>query len=238
MMDASATDRVQVIVDGRTAEVPRGTTVLQAARNAGIDIPTMCEHEKLAGFGACRLCQVELVKGKRSRVVGLVDAPGQRFVFSLFDTDEIWSADFSQGNTPVISRFSGATSGGTVRGSPSPSFILAILASGSVLLVHSSFDSFLPLRLRSRWIRSSIVGGAYYGRHAVLRLRTAGPPWGKRTAVQPWAEWANPSRVEYVDPSPPNITGPCAQRIRHSHDLLFGLGTLAALTKHRWNRTD
>ena len=48
-----------------------------------------------------------LADGKRSRVVGLVDAPGQRFVFSLFDTDEIWSADFSQGNTPVISRFSG-----------------------------------------------------------------------------------------------------------------------------------
>ena len=43
-----------------------------------------------------------LADGKRSRVVGLVDAPGQRFVFSLFDTDEIWSADFSQGNTPAI----------------------------------------------------------------------------------------------------------------------------------------
>ncbi|WLG48334.1 cytochrome D1 domain-containing protein [Pseudomonas sp. FP1742] len=44
---------------------------------------------------------------KRSRVVGLVDAPGQRFVFSLFDTGEIWSADFSQGSTPRISRFTG-----------------------------------------------------------------------------------------------------------------------------------
>ncbi|CAD5200216.1 cytochrome D1 domain-containing protein [Pseudomonas sp. FEN] len=43
---------------------------------------------------------------KRSRVVGLVDAPGQRFVFSLFDTGEIWSADFSQGLTPRITRFS------------------------------------------------------------------------------------------------------------------------------------
>ena len=42
---------------------------------------------------------------KRSRVVGLVDAPGQRFVFSLFDTGEIWTADFSLGNTPQISRF-------------------------------------------------------------------------------------------------------------------------------------
>src|ERR1700676_4573415 len=41
-----------------------------------------------------------------------------------------------------------------------PSFILAILASGSVGLVQSSFDSFLPLRLRSSRMRSSIVGVA------------------------------------------------------------------------------
>lgn len=42
---------------------------------------------------------------KHSRVVGVVDAPDRRFVFSLFDTGEIWIADFSQGNTPAISRF-------------------------------------------------------------------------------------------------------------------------------------
>jgi protein NirF len=46
-----------------------------------------------------------LPDGKRSRVVGLVDAPGQRFVFSLFDTGEIWSADFSHGTPPTITRF-------------------------------------------------------------------------------------------------------------------------------------
>ena len=46
-----------------------------------------------------------MADGKRSRVVGLVDAPGQRFVFSLFDTGEIWSADFSHGNPPHITRF-------------------------------------------------------------------------------------------------------------------------------------
>jgi protein NirF len=46
-----------------------------------------------------------MADGKRSRVVGLVDAPGQRFVFSLFDTGEIWSADFSHGNPPRVTRF-------------------------------------------------------------------------------------------------------------------------------------
>src|SRR5207237_670476 len=39
-----------------------------------------------------------------------------------------------------------------------PSFILVILESGSVLLIQSSFESFLPLRPRSRRMRSSIVG--------------------------------------------------------------------------------
>lgn len=43
--------------------------------------------------------------GKRSKVVGLVDAPGERFVFSLWDTGEIWIADFSKGDTPALTRF-------------------------------------------------------------------------------------------------------------------------------------
>ncbi|WP_435100182.1 cytochrome D1 domain-containing protein [Arhodomonas sp. AD133] len=42
--------------------------------------------------------------GERSKVVGLVDAPGNRFVFSLFDAGEIWIADFSAGDTPEITR--------------------------------------------------------------------------------------------------------------------------------------
>ncbi|WP_114098077.1 cytochrome D1 domain-containing protein [Thalassospira profundimaris] len=41
----------------------------------------------------------------RSKVIGLVDAPGNRFVFSLWDTGEIWIADFSAGNTPSVTRY-------------------------------------------------------------------------------------------------------------------------------------
>ncbi len=43
--------------------------------------------------------------GKRSKVVGLVDAPGQKFIFSLYDSGEIWVADFANGNTPAIRKF-------------------------------------------------------------------------------------------------------------------------------------
>ena len=47
-----------------------------------------------------------LADGSRnSRVVGVIDAPGRRFIYSLFDTHETWLLDFSQGNTPKITRF-------------------------------------------------------------------------------------------------------------------------------------
>ncbi len=43
--------------------------------------------------------------GDRSKVVGLVDAPGQRFVFSLYDAGEIWIADLTDPKTPKITKF-------------------------------------------------------------------------------------------------------------------------------------
>ncbi|MFO0996972.1 MAG: cytochrome D1 domain-containing protein [Alphaproteobacteria bacterium] len=43
--------------------------------------------------------------GARSKVVGLVDAPDKRFVFSLYDAGEIWVADFSERSKPTIQKF-------------------------------------------------------------------------------------------------------------------------------------
>ncbi|HUX30344.1 MAG TPA: cytochrome D1 domain-containing protein [Thiobacillus sp.] len=45
--------------------------------------------------------------GKRSKVVGLVDAPGQRFVFSLYDAGEIWVADMHDPKQPLLRKFAG-----------------------------------------------------------------------------------------------------------------------------------
>jgi protein NirF len=44
---------------------------------------------------------------RRSKVVGLVDAPGQKFVFSLWDADEIWVLDMSDRDNPGVTRFAG-----------------------------------------------------------------------------------------------------------------------------------
>jgi len=43
--------------------------------------------------------------GQRSKVVGLVDAPGNRFVFSLYDAGEIWIADLRDPGKPVVQKF-------------------------------------------------------------------------------------------------------------------------------------
>lgn len=56
---------VTVNIDGKTIEVPEGTTVLRAAQSAGIHIPTLCDHPQLTPYGGCRLCLVE-VEGART----------------------------------------------------------------------------------------------------------------------------------------------------------------------------
>ncbi|MGB5260560.1 MAG: cytochrome D1 domain-containing protein [Gammaproteobacteria bacterium] len=47
----------------------------------------------------------EYAPGKYSKVIGLVDAPGNRFVFSLYDADQIWIADMANPAKPAITRF-------------------------------------------------------------------------------------------------------------------------------------
>jgi bidirectional [NiFe] hydrogenase diaphorase subunit len=47
-------------IDGKEVRAEEGMTLLEAARSAGISIPTLCYHEKLEPFGGCRLCLVEL----------------------------------------------------------------------------------------------------------------------------------------------------------------------------------
>ncbi len=57
---------IELTIDGVKTKVEEGTTVLEAAREMGIIIPTLCYHPGLSPFGACRICMVEVVKGNRS----------------------------------------------------------------------------------------------------------------------------------------------------------------------------
>ena len=60
-------ETVNIKINGMSLEVPKGSTILEAAKMAHIDIPTLCYLKEINEIGACRICVVE-VKGARSLV--------------------------------------------------------------------------------------------------------------------------------------------------------------------------
>ncbi len=56
-------------IDGREVEAREGMTILEAAQHAEIFIPTLCHHEKLDSYGACRICTVEIEDRGRTHLV-------------------------------------------------------------------------------------------------------------------------------------------------------------------------
>jgi bidirectional [NiFe] hydrogenase diaphorase subunit len=56
-------------IDGREVKAKEGMTILEAAKSAGINIPTLCHHEKLEPYGACRICTVEVENRGRTILV-------------------------------------------------------------------------------------------------------------------------------------------------------------------------
>ncbi|MCX5717700.1 MAG: molybdopterin-dependent oxidoreductase [Nitrospirae bacterium] len=56
---------ITVTIDGKEIKLEKPVTVLEAARSAGIKIPTLCWHEQLERYGGCRLCLVEIEKMPR-----------------------------------------------------------------------------------------------------------------------------------------------------------------------------
>jgi NADH dehydrogenase/NADH:ubiquinone oxidoreductase subunit G len=60
---------VRLEIDGKTVHAQEGTTIFEAAKSVGIQIPHMCQHELLEPYGACRLCMVEIVNGTAKKLV-------------------------------------------------------------------------------------------------------------------------------------------------------------------------
>jgi NADH dehydrogenase/NADH:ubiquinone oxidoreductase subunit G len=56
---------ITVTINGKEIKLEKAMTVLEAARSAGIKIPTLCYHEQLEKYGGCRLCVVEVEKMPR-----------------------------------------------------------------------------------------------------------------------------------------------------------------------------
>jgi formate dehydrogenase (NADP+) alpha subunit len=57
---SSNSARIRLTIDQKTVEVPEGTSVLAAARQQEIEIPTLCAYKDLSPFGGCRMCIVEV----------------------------------------------------------------------------------------------------------------------------------------------------------------------------------
>lgn len=60
---------IQFKLDGQLVHAKPDETVLSVAKRNGIDIPSLCHHEAVTPYGACRMCLVEVFRGKRSRLV-------------------------------------------------------------------------------------------------------------------------------------------------------------------------
>ncbi len=61
--------KISLEIDGKIVTIDKGMTILDAAKTAGINIPTLCHHEKLEPFGGCRLCVVEIESRGTIRMV-------------------------------------------------------------------------------------------------------------------------------------------------------------------------
>ncbi|WP_290901000.1 formate dehydrogenase subunit alpha [Aquabacterium sp.] len=61
---STATERVTLTIDGQQVEVPKGTSLMRAAVDAGVRVPKLCATDSLEPFGSCRLCLVE-VEGRK-----------------------------------------------------------------------------------------------------------------------------------------------------------------------------
>jgi NADH dehydrogenase/NADH:ubiquinone oxidoreductase subunit G len=78
---------VRIIIDGNQVEVPTETTILEAAKQADIDIPTICYHPALTANGLCRHCIVE-VEGSDKYVASCVTEVNDEMVVQT-STEEI-----------------------------------------------------------------------------------------------------------------------------------------------------
>jgi len=80
---------VTLEIDGKKVKAEEGTTILEAARCAGIEIPTLCYHRALSPYGGCRLCTVEIFRGRRSRIVTSCVYPVEEGLVVKTDSDNV-----------------------------------------------------------------------------------------------------------------------------------------------------
>jgi heterodisulfide reductase subunit A2 len=87
--EIASSDQVRITIDGRTSDVPRGTTLLNAARQMGIPIPTLCNYRGLSPYGACRVCLVELETPRGGQLVASCSYPAEDGLVARTETETV-----------------------------------------------------------------------------------------------------------------------------------------------------
>lgn len=81
--------QITLSIDGQYIQVGLGTSIIEAARRLDIFIPTLCYHESLKEYSSCRLCIVEVIQNKRSKLVTSCNYPAEEGIEVLTNSDKV-----------------------------------------------------------------------------------------------------------------------------------------------------
>ena len=79
---------VTLTIDGKSVTVPKGTKVVDAAKQVDVDIPVFCYHEKIGSLGCCRMCLVEVEKMPKLMTACTMDVASDMVVNTVGDKVE------------------------------------------------------------------------------------------------------------------------------------------------------
>jgi bidirectional [NiFe] hydrogenase diaphorase subunit len=80
---------INLQIDGKKVIASEGMTILDAARSAGVSIPTLCDHEKLHPYGACRVCTVEADAHERTSLLAACQHPVEEGLVVRTRTEQV-----------------------------------------------------------------------------------------------------------------------------------------------------
>ncbi|MBW2699916.1 MAG: (2Fe-2S)-binding protein [Deltaproteobacteria bacterium] len=89
MSEETKTKKVTFQIEGNTYEGERGESLLGAIRKHGYEVPSLCYHEAVSPYGACRLCLVEVKKGRRQKLTTSCNYPVQEGIEVFLDTEKV-----------------------------------------------------------------------------------------------------------------------------------------------------
>ncbi len=80
---------IKFTINGVQVEAAKGDNVLDTAKKYGFEVPSLCHHETVTAYGACRLCLVEITKGGRKKITTSCNYEVLEGIEVQTDSDEI-----------------------------------------------------------------------------------------------------------------------------------------------------